>query len=73
MIRQLEQLEYQDTAIQSAVNIFKGSLKNTFDNSTTEAMRHNFLSLSNQDIIRNIADIQRSNKIQGHFAPPPPR
>ena len=63
MIRQLEQLEYQEIAIKSVVDIFKGSLRNTFDNSTTQDLRRNFLSLSGDELKQNIIDICKGNNL----------
>ncbi|MBI4744485.1 MAG: DEAD/DEAH box helicase family protein [Actinobacteria bacterium] len=59
----LEQLEYQQKAIQSVISVFKGQEKNTFDNACIEGIRSNILSLSNQEIIQNIKAIINENGI----------
>ncbi|MFA5251211.1 MAG: DEAD/DEAH box helicase family protein [Phycisphaerae bacterium] len=59
----LEQLEYQQKAIQSIISVFKGQEKNTFDNACLEGIRSNILSLSTQEIIQNIKGIIKENGI----------
>jgi type III restriction enzyme len=59
----LEQLEYQQKAIQSVISVFKGQEKNTFDNACIEGIRSNILSLSEQEIIQNIKAIINENGI----------
>lgn len=59
----LEQLKYQEKAIQSVVSVFKGQEKNTFDNACIEGIRSNILSLSNQEIIQNIEELIKENGI----------
>ena len=39
---QLENLKYQDTAIQAVIKVFDGTEKNTFDNACIEGIRSNF-------------------------------
>ncbi|MCL6591026.1 MAG: DEAD/DEAH box helicase family protein [Firmicutes bacterium] len=59
----LEQLEYQQKAIQSVVSVFKGQERNTFDNACIEGIRLNRLSLSRQAIVENIKTVARENGI----------
>jgi type III restriction enzyme len=59
----LEQLEYQQQAIQSVVSVFKGQERNTFDNACIEGIRSNLLSLTEDEIIQNIKDILLENGI----------
>ena len=42
----LEQLDYQEKAIQSVIKVFKGNIKNTFDNSCFQGIKSNFCSLT---------------------------
>lgn len=64
----LEQLEYQENAIQSVVSIFKGQERNTFDNACIEGIRSNVLSLSEEEIIQNIKDVLLENGIDEETA-----
>lgn len=64
----LEQLEYQDNAIQSITSVFKGQEKNTFDNACVEGIRANILSLSQDEIISNIKAIVMNNGIKEETA-----
>ena len=50
----LEQLEYQQQAIDSVISVFKGQERNTFDNACYEGIRANMLSLSQKEIEQNI-------------------
>ena len=50
----LEQLEYQQQAIDSIISVFKGQERNTFDNACYEGIRANMLSLSKKEIEENI-------------------
>lgn len=59
----LEQLEYQQNAIDSVISVFKGQENNTFDNSCYEGMRSNMLSISNQEIEENIKQVIIENGI----------
>ena len=59
----LEQLEYQEKAIQSVVSVFKGQIKNSFDNSTNEGIKYNYLSLLDDDITQNKKAILKENGI----------
>lgn len=59
----LEELKYQEVAIQSVVKIFDGNIKNTFDNSCFEGIRCNNCTLSDQQISENIQDVLAENEI----------
>ncbi|MBN1602311.1 MAG: DEAD/DEAH box helicase family protein [Chitinispirillaceae bacterium] len=59
----LEQLEYQQQAINAVISVFKGQEKNTFDNSCSEGIRSNILSLSSEEIIQNLKHIVFENGI----------
>lgn len=67
-MQKLEQLEYQEQAIKSVVDIFKGTPRNTFDNSVIEEVRSNWMSLSAKELKNNIEIIQKNNQISGHLA-----
>ena len=41
----LENLKYQDTAIQAVIKVFDGTEKNTFDNACIEGIRSNFCNV----------------------------
>lgn len=60
---QLEDLKYQDTAIQSVVKVFEGTEKNTFDNSCFEGIRSNMCKLTAGQLIENIKTIIAENGI----------
>lgn len=64
----LEQLEYQQQAIQSVISVFKGREKNTFDNACIEGIRSNIISLSPDELIQNIKDIVIGNGIKEETA-----
>ena len=64
MIRQLEQLDYQQQAIQSVIDVFKNTPRNTFINSTFEGIRFNNLFFDDSHIKNNIQAVQRRNKLQ---------
>ena len=64
----LEQLEYQQQAIQSVVSAFKGQERNTFDNACIEGIRSNLLSLTEDEIIQNIKDVLLVNGISRETA-----
>ena len=64
----LEQLEYQQQAIQSVISVFKGQGKNTFDNACIEGIRSNIISLSPDELIQNIKDIVIGNGIKEETA-----
>ena len=60
----LEELRYQETAIQSVVKVFDGNIKNTFDNACFEGIRSNILTLSDEQISENIKEILAENGIE---------
>ena len=64
----LEQLEYQRQAIQSVISVFKGQTKNTFDNACMGGIRSNILSLSPEELIKNIRNIVIGNGIKEETA-----
>lgn len=53
----LEQLEYQNKAIKSIIDIFAGQEKNIYENACFEDIRFNYLSLSQDEILENIKNI----------------
>ncbi|MGY4384948.1 type III restriction enzyme [Pedobacter sp. UYP24] len=59
----LEELQYQQTAIQSVVDVFDGNIKNTFDNACFEGIRSNNCTLSNEQITENILAVSIENAI----------
>ncbi|MCX8492040.1 MAG: DEAD/DEAH box helicase family protein [Cyclobacteriaceae bacterium] len=60
----LENLKYQDTAIQSVVKVFEGTERNTFDNAACfEGIRSNACQLSIQQIEENMKTIAEENGI----------
>jgi type III restriction enzyme len=64
----LEQLEYQQIAIKSVINVFDGSVKNTFDNACTDGIRSNVCSLSDEQLAENIKSIFFKNGIDYKIA-----
>jgi len=63
MYFKLEQLEYQEHALDSVVKIFRGAEKNTFDNACVEGIRANYLSLTPREIEENVRQVIRDNGI----------
>ncbi|MCA1594406.1 MAG: DEAD/DEAH box helicase family protein [Acidobacteria bacterium] len=59
----LEQLEYQQTAIQSVAKVFEGTAKNSFDNATFEGIRTNLCQLTARRMLENINRIATENGI----------
>ncbi len=59
----LENLIYQDNAIQSVVKVFDGTEKNTFDNACFEGIRSNISKLSVKQLQENIKLITEENGI----------
>ena len=59
----LEQLDYQQKAIDAVVGIFKGQGRNTFDNSCVEGIRSNTLTLTDSELGANVRDVVQSNGI----------
>jgi type III restriction enzyme len=64
----LEQLEYQQQAIQAVLSVFKGQAKNTFDNACREGIRSNIISLTPEELIRNIKEVATGNGIKEETA-----
>ena len=64
----LELLEYQETAIKSVVDVFDGSVKNTFDNASVDGIRSNVCSLTPQQINDNIKTVLKENAISDDVA-----
>ncbi len=64
----LEELNYQQDAIQSVVDIFKGTARNTFENATINGIRSNRLIISPEEIGQNITRIYKSNGIADEAA-----
>jgi len=60
----LENLKYQDHAIQAVVKVFDGTEKNTFDNACFEGIRSNISKLSVEQIKENITSIAAENGIE---------
>ena len=59
----LENLPYQETAIQSIVRVFDGTEKNTFDNACIEGIRSNLCKLSAKQLVDNIKTIAAENGV----------
>lgn len=59
----LEQLPYQEKAIRSVVDIFKGQEKNTFDSACHFGIRSNIGTLSEGEIQNNIKEVSTKNSI----------
>ncbi|MCP3659103.1 MAG: DEAD/DEAH box helicase family protein [Bacteroidetes bacterium] len=59
----LEQLEYQQKAINSIVSIFKGQTRNTFDNAFRYSIRSNILSLTPSELMDNLKNIVKENNL----------
>nr|NQU94462.1 DEAD/DEAH box helicase family protein [Bacteroidota bacterium] len=64
----LEELEYQQTAIKSIVNVFDGNEKNSFDNACTEGIRSNVCTLSKKQLTENIKTVLLENGIDDDIA-----
>ncbi|MDI9337508.1 MAG: DEAD/DEAH box helicase family protein [Alphaproteobacteria bacterium] len=60
---QLENLKYQNTAIQAVIKVFEGTEKNTFDNACIEGIRSNFCKLTAKQLVYNIKAIAKENGI----------
>lgn len=59
----LEELEYQQSAIKSAVKVFEGTIKNTFGNSSFSGIRTNFCQLTEAQLGENIQKVIDENGI----------
>ena len=64
----LEELAYQQTAIKSVVDVFDGTIKNTFDNSSNDGIRSNRISLAEEEVQKNIKSIIQENGIAEEIA-----
>lgn len=64
----LEELEYQQMAIKSVVNVFEGNNKNTFDNACTEGIRSNVCTISKEKLEENIKSVLLENGIDEEIA-----
>jgi type III restriction enzyme len=60
----LENLTYQEDAIQSVVKVFEGTEKNTFDNACFEGIRSNVSNLSIEQLHSTIKSIAEENGIE---------
>ncbi len=60
---QLENLEYQNTAIQSVINVFEGTIKNNVDNACFEGIRYNLCNLTKNKYLENIKSVAKRNNI----------
>jgi len=68
----LENLPYQDVAIQSVIEVFEGTFKNTFDNACIDGIRSNLSGLTIEQInenIRSVADNNGINPETARFSP----
>ncbi|OIP45877.1 MAG: hypothetical protein AUK46_11015, partial [Flavobacteriaceae bacterium CG2_30_31_66] len=68
MILKLELLEYQQTAIKTVIDVFDGSIKNTFDNASVDGIRSNVCSLTPEQITENIKTVLKENAINDDVA-----
>ncbi len=59
----LEQLPYQEKAIEAITGIFKGQEKNTFDNACFYGIRSNIGTLTEDEIQENVKSIVENNNI----------
>lgn len=64
----LEQLKYQENAINSVIQVFDGTEKNTFDNACIEGIRSNFCKLTSSQLSANIKSIAFENGIDDETA-----
>ncbi|WP_182651876.1 DEAD/DEAH box helicase family protein [Flavobacterium sp. SOK18b] len=64
----LENLKYQDIAVQSIIKVFEGTEKNTFDSSCFEGIRSNVSRLSKEEVQENIKNICLENGINQDVA-----
>ena len=64
----LELLEYQETAIKSVVDVFDGTVKNTFDNASIDGIRSNVCSLTSEQIAANIKTVLKENALDKKVA-----
>ncbi len=64
----LENLKYQDTAIEAIVKVFDGAEKNNFDNSCFDGIRSNICKLKADEYTANIKAIAEENGIAEEIA-----
>jgi len=65
---QLEQLDYQEHAINSIVKVFEGNDKNSFDNACNDGIRSNYSNLTVEEITKNITAIAEENSVYKNVA-----
>lgn len=63
MILKLEQLEYQQKAINSVIKVFEGQERNTFENAGSDGIRSNVLTLTKDELLTNIKKVTEENGI----------
>jgi len=64
----LEELQYQQDAIESVVKVFDGNVKNNFDNSTFEGIKSNYSNISPEQLSKNIKEVLNQNGIDEDIA-----
>ena len=64
----LEDLKYQDEAIESVIKVFDGTEKNTFDNACLDGIRSNICKLPKKAILENIGNVAEENGIHEDIA-----
>ncbi len=64
----LENLSYQDVAIQSVIKVFEGTAKNTFDNACIDGIRSNVSALVNTRYKENMLAVTGNNSINTETA-----
>jgi len=64
----LEELDYQQRAIESAVEVFEGTIKNTFDNASFSGIRTNFCQLTAAQFTANALNVVDENGISKESA-----
>ena len=64
----LEELQYQQSAIESAAKVFEGTAKNTFDNASFGGIRTNFCQLTTAQLTENINKVVDENGISKEAA-----
>ncbi|MCM4158439.1 DEAD/DEAH box helicase [Antarcticibacterium flavum] len=64
----LEELAYQQTAIKSVVDVFDGTVKNGFDNASSQGIRSNIISLSKEQVQENIKSVIQENGLSEEIA-----
>lgn len=59
----LENLQYQQSAIDAVIKVFDGNEKNNFDNACVDGIRSNILSLTDNQLSENILQVIAENGI----------